>query len=76
MLYNKTNLKIYSNVHVPVVMTEVFSGLSGRVQGRNRPALRNCERGLKECEIINQPKNDENFTSLINAGPRLNAGFK
>ena len=31
---------------------------------------------LKECEIIHQPKNDENFTSLINAGPRLNAGFK
>ena len=24
---------------------------------------------LKECEIIHQPKNDENFTSLINAGP-------
>ena len=23
---------------------------------------------LKECEIIHQPKNDENFTSLINAG--------
>ena len=31
---------------------------------------------LKECEIINQPKSDENFTSLINAGPPLNAGFK
>ena len=31
---------------------------------------------LKECEIIHQPKNDENLTSLINAGPRLNAGFE
>ena len=40
---------------IPVVMTEALSGLSGRVQGRNRPALTNCERGLKECEIINQP---------------------
>ena len=30
---------------------------------------------LKEGEIIHQPKNDDNFTSLINAGPRLiNAG--
>ena len=29
---------------------------------------------LKECEIVHQPKNDENFTSLISAGPRLNAG--
>ena len=29
---------------------------------------------LKECEIIHQPTNDENFTLLINAGPRLNAG--
>ena len=31
---------------------------------------------LKECETIHQPKNDQNFTSLINVGPRLNAGFK
>ena len=31
---------------------------------------------LKECETIHQPKNDENFTSLINTGPQLNAGFK
>ena len=31
---------------------------------------------LKECEIIHQPKNDENFTASINAAPRLNAGFK
>ena len=31
---------------------------------------------LKEWEIIHQPKNDENLTSLINAGPRINAGFK
>ena len=32
---------------------------------------------LKECEIIHQPKNDENFTSLINAGslrPSFNPG--
>ena len=29
---------------------------------------------LKECETIHQPKNDENFTSLINT--QLNAGFK
>ena len=51
--------------------------MSGRVQGRNRPALHDKLRtDLKECEIIHQPKNDENFTSLINAGPRLNAGFK
>ena len=31
---------------------------------------------LKDCEIIHQPKNDENLTLLINAGPRLNAGLK
>ena len=31
---------------------------------------------LNEREIIHQPKNDENFTALINAAPRLNAGFK
>ena len=31
---------------------------------------------LKECEIIHQPKNDENLTSLINAGPQLNVGYK
>ena len=31
---------------------------------------------LKECEIIHQPKNDENFATLINAAPRLNAAFK
>ena len=31
---------------------------------------------LKECKIIHQPKNEENFASLINTGPRLNAGFK
>ena len=30
---------------------------------------------LKESEIIHQPKNDENFTSLINAGRRLNASI-
>ena len=32
---------------------------------------------LKECEIIHQPKNDENFSSLINAGslrPSFNPG--
>ena len=44
------------NVYVPVVMTEALSGQSGRIQGRNRPALTNCARGLKECEMINQPK--------------------
>ena len=31
---------------------------------------------VKECETIHQPKNDEIFSSLTNAGPRLNAEFK
>ena len=61
---------------IPYVCNNVCTGdiMSGRLQGRNRPALTNMD--LKECEIIHKPKNDENFTSLINAGPPLNAGFK
>ena len=31
---------------------------------------------LKKCEIIHHSKDDENFNSLLNAGPRLNAGIK
>ena len=42
----------------------------------NKTKIEKLRTDLKECEIINQSKNDENFTSLINAGPRLNASFK
>ena len=48
--------------------------MSGQVQ--RRKSLDKLRTDVKECEVIHQPKNDENFTSLINAGPRLNAGFK
>ena len=47
-----------------------------RVEREKSSRLDKLRTDLKECEIIHQPKNDENFTSLINAGPRLNAGFK
>ena len=48
-------------------------------QGAPREKLSRLDKlrtDLKECEIIHQPQNDENFISLINAGPQLNAGFK